>query len=117
MYDSDHTPTPWSISGFDPHIVTALRSPGAAWGLENRLATVDVGHPDEEGAREMALKNARHIVKCVNSHDQMLAALQEAHAFLVSLLNMKDVEAVDALGNNGEAVEDALFFAIKEGSA
>jgi hypothetical protein len=77
MYESDHTPTPWSVNGFDPHIITALRSPGAAWGLENRLATLDVGHPDEEGAREMALKNARHIVKCVNAHDGLVAVLKD----------------------------------------
>lgn len=87
MYDGDHTPTPWSINGHDPHIVTARRSPGAAWGLENRLATVDVGHPDEAGAREMALKNARHIVKCVNAHDELVAALQLVQAYIYREVN------------------------------
>jgi hypothetical protein len=97
----ERTPTPW----YATTTPTGVHVQSAAINEDNYVANVD------------SAVDAARIVRSANAHDDLLAALKEAHAFLVSLLNMRDAEAADALGNNGEDVEDTLFFAIKKGEA
>lgn len=59
---SAHTPTPWAIDGGDI----------AIGGVVCILA--DYCGPDYAGTQER-IANAAHIVRCVNLHDELVAAL------------------------------------------
>jgi cysteine sulfinate desulfinase/cysteine desulfurase-like protein len=73
-----HTPTPWFINGPNHigHISVASERDGA-------VAEMVWHHV--EGRRFPVEANADFIVRAVNSHDDLLAALEEARAFLVAL--------------------------------
>lgn len=76
--ETKHTPTPWDIceSGNSNliHIECAAGTAGnPITGLQ--IATVN------KGTRAERLANAHHIVKCANSHDELLTALKVALNF------------------------------------
>jgi hypothetical protein len=59
-----HTPTPWEF-----------RDNGSDNGLDPCFCVV--GEPREYGLVDhFATENAEHIVKCVNAHDEIVAALK-----------------------------------------
>jgi hypothetical protein len=63
---SKHTPTPWAAYG------TTLST--RAEGPRSLIGTTDpLRHHEEE---EQNAANAAHIVKCVNAHDELVAALK-----------------------------------------
>lgn len=71
-----HSPTPWSCDDAitEPdtgHRVAYIYEPSQG----DIVAQVwkPCGHDDDEGIKA----NARHIVRCVNCHDELLAALNE----------------------------------------
>ena len=46
------------------------------------VARMNYGHPFTKNAHAKAMKNARLIVRAVNSHPQMVAALTKAESFV-----------------------------------
>lgn len=63
-----HTPTPWVASCPDGHAPT-IYGPGDAY-----VGTV--GWSRRNKALEIKQADARHIVKCVNNHDELVGALE-----------------------------------------
>jgi hypothetical protein len=68
MSAAKHTPTPWTADGFD---------------VECGLTTICTTYPDAHGIEpygvdnnQIAEANAAHIVRCVNSHAALVAALE-----------------------------------------
>ena len=69
-----HTPTPWSLSLSDnatPHIMH-----GNHQGYEDREHLV-CWMPAEITRQYNSLENAKHIVRCVNSHEALVEALRK----------------------------------------
>lgn len=66
-----HTPTPWKISTRDPSTIVS----GKRWVATSSRNGVLV---------DDMMYNAAHIVRCVNSHDALLAACKELAADLAS---------------------------------
>jgi len=66
MKTTKHTPTPWTISGNETPVIAAM--------YDGRDAVVAVTCRDRIELEE-AHFNAQHIVKCVNAHDELVAAL------------------------------------------
>lgn len=62
---SKHTPTPWAVD------YLCIRAADGNIGLMNLARDTDV-----------SVANAAHIVHCVNTHDEMLGALQVAELAL-----------------------------------
>jgi hypothetical protein len=98
MSAAKHTPTPWStgiygrISGDHQH----LGMHGAVCTFVATCKDPDIGQDrqnweNRETWAPKAEANAAHIVRCVNSHDALVAALEEAHDAIVegSLLCME----------------------------
>jgi hypothetical protein len=66
----NHTPTPWSASG------SIIRS-------EKGFGIADTD-PMNNGASEVDIANAAHIVRCVNSHDELVDLLREVEEIVGS---------------------------------
>jgi hypothetical protein len=74
---AQHTPTPWRYEG---GYIRGI----SQFGRDSGLATI---HPTEDGKHNAELAgqgeaNVAHIVHCVNTHEQLVAALREAEAYL-----------------------------------
>ena len=80
-----HTPTPWilhsngKISRFNEDVMVLRATVGlisTCWPIYN---TDEEGDSDDYSiAKNNAQANAKHIVKCVNMHDEIIENLQEA---------------------------------------
>ena len=69
---SAHTPAPWTISDHsNTDIADAKGDP-----VGETFSRYWDGHTDHFDAERRA--NAAHIVRCVNAHDELVAALQAA---------------------------------------
>ncbi len=64
--DAKHTPTPWRLGGCSGRMVR----PDCFYGGDGFIADVDT------------TPNADFIVRAVNAHDEMLAALKKAQTFI-----------------------------------
>lgn len=78
---SKHSPTPWTASTIEQITAADQRIIGDLFSF---------GHTD-----------AAHIVKCVNSHDDLVAALKEAHRALWD----EQVESATGLPHLDDVVE------------
>lgn len=83
MAVSEHTPTPWQTK--EGHSVVSILSDTGI-----RIATTD-GTPYYKSVGELDKANAAFIVKAVNSHDDLVAALQA--------LRMTEESIVSSQGN------------------
>lgn len=98
-----HTPTPWEIKGNGKQV----------YGSQDIVANCDyqqANDDDEEGLEAddaLARENARHIVRCVNSHDALVeackAALEELEDFPQDRVRIKQIEAALAAAEGGKA--------------
>lgn len=72
MTKAAHTPTPWTWIEGSPDIFTMWNN------KEVVLSTVKhpIWHDDRLCGSAEAAANAAHIVKCVNMHDELVAALE-----------------------------------------
>lgn len=75
---SEHTKTPWdyyvaTMGGDDSAVIHPQGEPD-----DYRICTVF----DEAGKGTSPEANARHIVHCVNSHERLVAQLEEAKEFM-----------------------------------
>lgn len=77
---SEHTPTPWHTGGIGNHIV--FDSDGYA------VANATVFHGKQEDGESAA--NAAHIVKCVNSHGALVAAVKAAKEQLADIFQFEE---------------------------
>lgn len=77
MSKADHTPTPWMIleDGFHEEQLE-ITSADRAQNDMSEIAVVDVGFGGEFQAEQHA--NAAFIVRAVNAHDALVAALKDA---------------------------------------
>lgn len=66
MTDTKHTQTPWAIHPFKLDLICTADGQKSIAGAYNQ----DISSYEEIAA------NAAHIVKCVNMHDELVAALQ-----------------------------------------
>lgn len=64
MSKQQHTPTPWHVDPKRQFRIVA----GDDWTVATTLTT--------DNLRDQWEENARYIVRCVNSHDDLLAALK-----------------------------------------
>lgn len=86
--NAQHTPTPWT-HGFHDGTGCANDEQGG-WILAGEHAAIEhpvvivQGGKDEWGVPQgvVKLEDAAHIVKCVNSHDALVAALKLAESFI-----------------------------------
>jgi hypothetical protein len=74
---SKHTPTPWEVNG--QMIVKdcyneVIADVEASWQFNFP--------PKRRVNRDICNANAEHIVKCVNSHDELLEALKQALSYI-----------------------------------
>jgi hypothetical protein len=65
-----HSPTPWSVGKYVPELVRDAKDNGVA-------SCARLGDGNEEA-------NAAHIVRCVNAHDALVAALKECFGYVKS---------------------------------
>lgn len=102
MTQPNHTPTPWSIDGYN--LTGVLAKP---------IFTKDFGkiYPKVCDCSSKSLSigeqlaNAKHIVKCVNCHDELLSALKNAKSELEIYH--------DSLQGDNEA-QDEIYVVIRE---
>lgn len=83
--EAGHTPTPWQNG---EHSVYVWSKDGNVCACGHPTASPQVRYT-EAGCGDglhAAVDNARHIVRCVNSHDDLLAALQKCVAELEHVL-------------------------------
>lgn len=67
-----HTPTPWHVAQIDSRVIVCTVADDG-----EPLATVcTIGAAFGEFAQQRKTANAAHIVKCVNEHDELVAALR-----------------------------------------
>ena len=79
----EHTKTPWAIDPkADMHIVAAGRGVASTGGPGN--------NHEEDGGYGENRANAQHIVRCVNSHDALVEALETLRNRYVSLIESGD---------------------------
>lgn len=71
-----HTPGPWRTAAWSSHGTTSILSGGP--GLRN---TIYVAECSTSLGSELDEANAAHIVKCVNAHDELVAALRGMERF------------------------------------
>lgn len=71
----EYTPTPWTLSFRDTTVTHGDTIVAFV------LTAHDMGKVRDDAA---SVANAAHIVRCVNAHDALVAALREALPFLCS---------------------------------
>lgn len=81
-----HTPTPWYINGFDLSQIISIqegKDPDGRSYLDGRYQ-VPVANMQFHAFMDQqeVIANAKHIVKCVNAHDDLVAAASEANSLL-----------------------------------
>lgn len=89
----DHTPTPWHVG----------MKPGPMLYAEDGAQVADLRSPSSLSEESRA--NAQHIVRCVNSHDALVEALESARLLLEECLEMRPMEMHDLIMSAGEEVE------------
>jgi hypothetical protein len=82
--ETKHTPTPWHIRNANTDSPVIAYSDGeiCSYVLHESLIA------EEHGGT--ALDNARYIVRCVNAHAELVAALREANKALRDVVTTKD---------------------------
>lgn len=86
MTTKAHTPTPWFVAMSDnatPHILTKDMGFTHHYDRDEVLAALVCYMPAEIMQSFNSVANAEHIVRCVNSHDDLVAALAEARSWIV----------------------------------
>lgn len=83
MSAQGHSPTPWAIHGDDGTLIGANDDKMMLAHMTYRHMT----HPEWDRGLVQGQANARHIVRCVNAHDGLVAALRDACAVLDAFLN------------------------------
>lgn len=63
--NAKHTPTPWTYNGTDSTILTRT-------GEFTLIRTNGIGD---------TRNNAKHLVKCVNMHDELIGALEQLYPY------------------------------------
>jgi hypothetical protein len=71
---TQHTPTPWKVGMVRPELIISGEYPKNPAIAEALLHDWDTSNPWI--THEMQKANAAHIVHCVNSYDELLAALE-----------------------------------------
>lgn len=71
-----HTPTPWATSE------------GGSKPYHSQLFFA--GKYKEQYVGEVLTKNAQHIVKCVNVHDELVEALKRIHSYITCVDDYTD---------------------------
>ena len=98
---AEHTPTPWTLAGGTNKKCQLFIWMAGTYAGGHAIATV---HDIQEPAKA----NAEFIVRACNSHDRLLDACKQAHAFLCS-----DVPTPSGRISAGLALEAALALAEK----
>lgn len=95
MSNTKHTPTPWhygKMSGWGGLCI--LRRPGAEYGPEGVIGDAPIAIVVEKAAHwensYPVEANAAFIVKAVNSHEQLVAALRQVADVLDAFGNLPD---------------------------
>ena len=101
--ETKHTPTPWiHLEGGDGHF--------SITGDGKEVAFTPPDYPFVH-----ARANAAHIVRCVNSHDDLLAACQEASTRLQMCLKLCSLDSTkDDVRAHIEICRSAIAAATKE---
>lgn len=87
---SKHTPTPWKV-------VTGLYGTTSIWADGEEMAICPINYDGARRPPEESTANAEFIVRAVNCHDELLAALEDILA---------SYDANDSRGI-GEAIEES----------
>ena len=106
--ENKHTPVPWEvIAGVRRHYIRR------DWSSGEYVAQIDVPTGDDA---EEALANARLIVRAVNNHEGLLAALEACHTVIceMDIDNLIPVDYALAATTAGNAAYAAIAQA-KEG--
>jgi len=69
---AEHTPTPWHVYEKDPFVICE--------GGGGSIGIIEAGYPGVSEVEQIA--NAAYVVHCVNVHDDLVKALEEARAAL-----------------------------------
>ena len=112
MSTAAHTPTPWEACCWDIRDVPSINDRGGMSGGLMIATTRDSGHHVDQTA------NAAHIVRCVNVHDDLVAALR----FCVDALQASEtcLRSWNQRGgplNSEKAIFDARAALAKAGAA
>jgi hypothetical protein len=94
-----HTPTPWTAS--EDQILSKDLNKWGNW----IVCEMPKGRDEISEAVEENKANAAYIVKCVNSHEELLEALKEAHAMLENI----GIEKGQYYGKAINKVEQAIL--------
>lgn len=69
--NAQHTPTPWRLMPKHNRYIAGRNEAGID------VIIADTGAESVAAHKQRAIDNAAHIVKCVNSHDALVAALRK----------------------------------------
>lgn len=89
--NAKHTPGPWQINSIDGGHISKINDNNGEW-----IATVDVS-------------NAAHIVRCVNAHADLVAALEISTRTLQTVLqnDSKNIAAKCCIERNNAIITSA----------
>ena len=87
MSESNHTPIPWQTPSASTGVYSRNDALIASCGTHTIIEALQGrGSPTAITERTM-MANARHIVRCVNAHDDLLAACKKAESELKRLFS------------------------------